>query len=255
MRVHVPVILVVLVLSVVESVDAVFVVLCDFAEPVCRHGHANVPQLHALIFAVAKNIPAITLAINVCQALNVSHKGTSLSIISHASSVPDLDRCVVGARVNDVRRPLVGKADGIDIVLVTGNVVQNSSGFDIIDDEGVGTGASDKFSPVARKSDGPDTKGATAAPERKPRMSIPVVKLESVGLTLVFGIGRCYRDDALNRSIRQPAVVWAQGGIRQRPLAKGKVCSLVELPVVGIGSVVHAYVEVLAAGEEEVSIV
>lgn len=191
-RVHVPVLVVVLILSVIESIDAVFVVLCDFAEAVCRHGHAKVPQLHALIFAVTENVSAISLAINVCQALNVSHKGTGLSIISHASPIPNLDRCVVGARVNDVRRPLVRKADGIDIVLVTGNVVEDCSGFDVIDDQGVSTGTGDKFSSIARKSDRPNAKGATTAPERKPRISLSVVKLETVRLTLVLGIGRCY---------------------------------------------------------------
>jgi len=58
-----------------------------------------------------------------------------------------------------------------------------------------------------------------------------------------------------NRGVGKEAVVRRQGGVRDRPLTKGKVDSFVVFPVIRIAGVVHLHLEVLGTREEEVAIV
>src|SRR3569833_1837401 len=87
------------------------------------HGHPQVPQLHALIFAVGQDIPAVSFAIDIRQAFAMAHGGTRFAAAAHAASIPDLESGIVGPGVEDMWRHLIGEADGIDVVSVAGNVV------------------------------------------------------------------------------------------------------------------------------------
>jgi hypothetical protein len=119
------------VLVVIDSSAVVKVaILCvpgrvQLLESVGRHGHSEIPELHALVLAIAKNVAPITLAVDIRQAFDVANECSSFSVIAHTSPVPDLDCCVVRSRVENVGRHLVGETDGIDIVLMPTNVVQN----------------------------------------------------------------------------------------------------------------------------------
>ncbi len=113
------------------------------------HGHAQVPEFHALVLAVAEDVPPVALAVDVRQALGVPDEGAGLSAVAHAPRVPDFDGAVVRARVEDVRRHLVGEADGVHVVRVAPDVVARLASFDIVHHDRVVARAGDKVAPVS----------------------------------------------------------------------------------------------------------
>lgn len=61
------------------------------AELLRRHGHPEIPEFHALVLAVAEDIAAVVLAVNVGDALNVADEGSGFAPVAHAAPVPDLE--------------------------------------------------------------------------------------------------------------------------------------------------------------------
>jgi hypothetical protein len=112
----------------------------DLAQSIRAHGHANVPELHALVLSVAQNVASIALAIDVGQAFDVAQERSSLSSISHASTIPHLNGGIIRSRIKDIRRQLIGKANRIDIVQVAIDMMQDSSRFNVINHDGMGVG-------------------------------------------------------------------------------------------------------------------
>jgi hypothetical protein len=85
------------------------------------HHLPQVPQLGCLVFRVAKDVSSIALTVNVGQTFGMAEEDTGFSAITHTSSIPYLERCVIRTRVEDVRRLRVTEADCIDVVLVAGD--------------------------------------------------------------------------------------------------------------------------------------
>ena len=61
----------------------------------CGHHLPQIPQLHHLVLSVAKHISAIPFAVDICQALCMTHEHASLPTITHTAPVPDLDQGIV----------------------------------------------------------------------------------------------------------------------------------------------------------------
>ncbi len=122
-----------------------------------RAGHlAQIPQLHRLVLAVAQHVPAVTLAVDVGQALGVAEEHARLASIRHAAAVPHLQRGVVRARVEDMRRRLVAVADGVDVPAMTMNLQDGLSRLDIVDVDGVTLRARHQLAAISRETDRPD---------------------------------------------------------------------------------------------------
>lgn len=103
-----------------------------------RHHLAQIPEFHRLVLPVGKHVAPVTLAVNVGQALGVTHEDTSFTSITHRPSVPDPKSRVIRARIEQMRRRLVAEAYCIYVVLVAIPKVEYwLLGFDIIDDDGV----------------------------------------------------------------------------------------------------------------------
>jgi hypothetical protein len=84
-----------------------------------RHHFPQIPKLSGLVFAVTKHIPSIPFAVNIRQPLGMAKENTSFSAITHAPSVPDLERRVVRAGVKNMWRLSVTEADCIYVILMT----------------------------------------------------------------------------------------------------------------------------------------
>ena len=146
--------------------------------------HAQVPQLHGLVLAVAEDVTPVALAVDVGEPLHVADEGSRLLPRRHAARVPHFDGAVVGAGIQNVRRLLVGEADGVDVVGVASDVVERHAALDVVDDDeagavGVGAGAGYEGAPVAGEADGEGREGIHATGE-----------IERVWVTGVVGVGR-----------------------------------------------------------------
>lgn len=113
------------------SIPVIFIVRCppvikfasavagvDIPECPGRHYHTKIPELHALVFAIAENVPctnqpaffsywrleltAIPFTVNICQTLDMANECASLTAIAHTPSIPDLYSRIIRSRVKDV---------------------------------------------------------------------------------------------------------------------------------------------------------
>jgi hypothetical protein len=92
----VPILVIINATSVIETAGAYSPSGIELGISICRHGHSKVPKLHALVLAVTEDISPVALAVDVSQTLNVANECASFSVITHASSIPNLDRRIVG---------------------------------------------------------------------------------------------------------------------------------------------------------------
>jgi hypothetical protein len=96
MGMDVPVLIIINATSVIEPAGAYSPGGVELGISISRHGHSKVPKLHALVLAVTEDISTVALTVDVSQTLNVTDESASFSVITHASSIPNLDRRIVG---------------------------------------------------------------------------------------------------------------------------------------------------------------
>jgi hypothetical protein len=82
----------------------------------------------------------------------MTHKNASFPTVTHAAAIPNLDGCIVRARVKNVWRRLVSKTNSIDIVIVSGNFENRLTSLEIVDVYGMIRRASNDLSTVTGKA-------------------------------------------------------------------------------------------------------
>ena len=190
----------------------------------------------------------------------MSYKYTGFATVCHGPSVPHSQRLVVAPRIEDMRRHLIAETYGVDVVRVVREADGRLPALEIVDDDGVVGGAGNDLAAIAREPQGPDAEVvaahvavATSAGAGGAGREVGEVEEGVVGL--VEGVGGGKADSVPDGGVGEIAVVRAEGGVGDGPLAERVVDGLVVFPVVRIGGVVHADLEVLSAGEEEVAVV
>lgn len=82
----------------------------------------------------------------------MTHEDTSFPTVAHTSAVPNFNSSVIRARVKDVRRIGISKANSIDIIVMSGNTKNGLTGLKIIDVYGMIRRPSYDLSTVTREA-------------------------------------------------------------------------------------------------------
>lgn len=217
------------------------------------HRHAQVPQLHRLVFAVAEDVPPIAFTVNVRQPFDMAHECAGFPPIGHRTPVPHFDDLVVGPGVDDVRVLWVRKADRIDVVIVAHDVVQYLPRLDVIHHDGGCVVSGNQLTSVATEADRPDREvtACAVAPRCLPRAG---AKVELVRVAFVVGVRGAEGDVGLEGGVGKPLVVGGQVRVGERPLAPVVGGCFVVTPVIRIRGIVHAHFEVFDTGVEKVAV-
>lgn len=117
--------------AVIEACSVIF--RANRIEPLSCHHFPQVPKFHRLVFGITDNVATVAFAVDISQALSVANQSTCFAAITHGTSVPDLDRRVIGTRVKNVRGGLVAVTDCVYIIAVAVDSEGGLTGFDVID--------------------------------------------------------------------------------------------------------------------------